>query len=318
MYPMKISFPGNLIANSIVHNGRKTTFNYPCNSQDQCHPYEVIFKKGLYKIECWGGGLYAHSRHYAYGAHTRGTIYFSSSQKLYLYLGSKSGKFNAMYPDTNTRGGVKSCGATDVRIVSGSYDDFDSLKSRIMVAGGAGGCDDTDGEFGHGGTLAGERGFGNYSLTFNQPITEPVIAPGGTQTSGGTCTQEKCIPGDFGLAKSNPNSPDNGGFGGGGYYAGATTDGSGNGGGGSSFISGHEPCIAIRKESTFDKIINSNNSIHYSELRFHDTFMESGKDTHYQNAGKVEITVLLSEFTCNHQTFLKIYFISTIVLFHSF
>ena len=185
-----------------------------------------------------------------------------------------------------------------------------------MVAGGAGGCDDSNGEIGHGGALEGERGFANFSRS-SQTQIEDRIAPGGTQTSVGLCTQPGCIPGGFGIAETNPDSTDSGGFGGGGYYAGATYDGSGNGGGGSSFISGHEPCNAIDIASTENNIIPSNNSTHYSGLRFHDTYMESGKVTLYKMAGKVEITILLAQFTCMHQISLKTYFFSIFLFLSS-
>ena len=100
-FPLKISFNGQLIPYAIVHSGRKTTFHYPCESSDQCQPYEVTFKKGLCKIECWGAGREhpeEEDRH-GYGAYTRGTIYFPASQKLYLYLGATLGRFNAIHPD---------------------------------------------------------------------------------------------------------------------------------------------------------------------------------------------------------------------------
>ena len=313
--PLKIAFNGELISNSITRAGRKTILSYPCESNSVCNPYEVTFRKGLYQIDCWGAG-YEDEYRVGYGAHTRGVIYFPFTQKLYLYLGGSFGRFNSMHPDANVSNGSPSSGATDVRIDRGEYYEFNSLKSRIMVAGGSGGSDNTDGEFGHGGTINGERGLGNFTRESKVSIPER-IAPGGTQTSGGECTQTNCIQGGFGIAKSNPNSPDNGAYGGGGYYAGATYDGFGNGGGGSSFISGHEPCIAVDKESTADHIIPANNSLHYSGLRFYKTLMESGKVTLHNTRGKVEITVLLAEFTCRHQTPLKIYFISMLSLFFS-
>lgn len=61
-------------------------------------------------------------------------------------------------------------GATDIRLQDGLYDDFDSLKSRIMVAAGAGAADTND--FGEpGGALVGynssqNRGKGGTQISY--------------------------------------------------------------------------------------------------------------------------------------------------------
>lgn len=146
--------------------------------------------------------------------------------------------------------GVGGAGATDVRLVNGLWNNFDSLKSRIMVAGGAS----------HGGASAG--GLTGYRSVVP---TELQFIPGwpGTQTNGGKVpTRHPCgltdgTAGGFGYGgnggKSNNSSGNGGGSGGGsGYYggsgAGGVCNGSYAGGGGSSFISGHNGCDAISKD----------------------------------------------------------------------
>ena len=68
--------------------------------------------------------------------------------------------------------------------------------------------------------------------------------------------------------------------GGSGYYGGGTGGDTfcnvSSGAGGSSFISGHNGCDAIKKESTEDNIIHTGGSIHYSGLYFTNTVMIDG------------------------------------------
>ena len=53
---------------------------------------------------------------------------------LFFYVGKVSSKFNG-----GEDGGGSGGSATDVRLIDGNWDNFDSLKSRILVAGGGGG-----------------------------------------------------------------------------------------------------------------------------------------------------------------------------------
>ena len=298
------SFPVQPIKNSVSTKTRSITFSYPCTSKDECHPFTVSFQKGTYQIECYGAG-YGPSNSYTYGAYTKGLITFEQTQTLYLYIGASLGKFNALDPSASYERGTLPCGATDIRIDNGNYETFDSLKSRIMVAASGGGSDTYDGEFGFGGKLEGLRGLANISRNteFQNFTDNPLIAPGGTQTSGGQCDEQfktNCCSGKFGLPNYNPNSNDAGGFGGSGYYSGATYYPMGNGGGGSSFISGYKGCDAIDIKSTdFDKIYHTGQSIHYSGLSFLNPIMKSGAETKHDSDGKVIITLVSYSLTCN-------------------
>ena len=170
-------------------------------------------------------------------------------------------------------------GATDFRLVGGAWNDFDSLKSRIMVAGGAGGqCSNfywhTNGNVhaGYGGGLSG------YSYA-------SLYAPG-TQTSGhafgyGKDGVSKC-EGTLGI-----------GGGGGGYYGGSTqttnhSSAACSGAGGSAFISGHTGCNAIEESSTAGNITHSGTPNHYSGLVFTDTVMKSGNESMPTHNGSTE------------------------------
>lgn len=67
---------------------------------------------GYYQIELWG----------ANGSYTKGTIYLAKDTNIYVYVGSvDESKYQS---------------STDIRLVSGIYDEFNSLKTRIMVAAG--------------------------------------------------------------------------------------------------------------------------------------------------------------------------------------
>ena len=131
-------------------------------------------------------------------------------------------------------------GATDIRLLPGEYDNFTSLKSRIIVAAGAGATDSND-LGGPGGTIEGFNSHGNYGK-------------GGTQISGGQGDSS----GKFGKGGGNPNRIDASGNAGGGsgYFGGGTSTIANNygGGGGSSFISGYPGCIAIAEDSTENSI----------------------------------------------------------------
>ena len=297
-------FPIPLIENAVQFQKRKVIFNYPCESQNECHPFEVTFKKGIYQIECWGGGYNSSNvqspyLHYGYGAYTKGTIHFPNTTKLYFYIGCSNGRFNVLLPDAKPNA-ILPNGATDIRTDKGDYYSFDSLKTRIMVAGAAGYSDDYDGQFGHGGTLQGNNGISEVSRTSGKPLNPPLVIPGGSQTNEYTNCLDKCIQGKFGLAQIS-NAPDLGGIGGGGYYSGASCYPAGNGGGGSSFISGFLGCDAISKDSTENNIIHTHQSVHYSKFVFTNGEMKSGIETHHMKPGKVIVTVLWPNETCQHK-----------------
>ena len=219
----------------------------------------VVPSDGYYEIELWGAvGTGA-----AYGGYTKGSIYLEKDTTLYIYVGQKSSKvgnttgFNA---GTGTSAGYPGGGATDIRLVGGAWNDFNSLKSRIMVAAGGGTA--------NGGTPGAAGGLTGYNGGSN-------TAKGGTQTVGGKGSSAD-RNGRFGYSY--------GGTGGGnGYYAGGGAGFTTGSGGGSSFISGHDGCDAINESSTETNIVHTGTSIHYSGLKFIDTVMIDGKGYSWTN-----------------------------------
>lgn len=266
---------------------------------------------GTYKVELWGaqGGNDGGN-----GAYTSGTIKLSKGVNIYTYVGG-SGSANSAGIAQDIQGGYngggltrgQDCcnrvfgaggGATDVRISDGASDDFNSLKSRIMVAAGGGGrfSDDSDGsgygsadgesKGGSGGGLTGISGSGYYS--------DYCYGLGALQTSGGKIgssstsvycksgtnsgyTDPDLVTGTFGIGGNHGIQGNNGTGGGGGYYGGSSSGHIASAGGGSSFISGHNGCNAIKEESTEDNIIHTGQSIHYSGLYFTNTVMIDGE-----------------------------------------
>lgn len=234
---------------------------------------------GYYQVELWGaqGGTVENFQG-GKGAYTKGVIYLKKSTKLYIYVGGegKTDLITRLSPGGYNGGGLsghhenaKSTGgggATDIRLINGESLDFNSLKSRIMVAAGGGGTTKT-GTYevipGDGGTLIGSNGTGSHN---------PQIAYGGSQISGGEGHNlVDYRKGQFGYAPYEHtfliDEKAWGGGGGSGYYGGALGFGHG-GGGGSSFISGYDGCDAITENSTADNIVHTGQSIHYSGYKF--------------------------------------------------
>src|SRR5574344_1128765 len=114
---------------------------------------------GTYRIQCWG----AQGRWQ--GAYTSGNIY--------LNRGYTSGFLDY----NNSTGG----GATDIRLVNGNWDDFSSLKSRIIVAAGGGGNIGPMTKPGYGGTLTSADADG---AAYPSPSEYYGTVSGVTQTSG--------------------------------------------------------------------------------------------------------------------------------------
>lgn len=239
---------------------------------------------GKYLFECWGAG----SIGAAYGGYSRGEIYLESKTTFYHCIGSSIGIFNGNAYSGGNR--YMSGGATDIRLVGGNWNEVSSLRSRIMVAGGAGSPGAPSYAGGHGGGLSGNNGSGS-------------IGSGGT---GATLTAGGSYRGDFGLGGyGGSGSGGYGGAGGGGYWGGGGTnvdssaDDDKGGGGGSGFISGMPGCISVAVDGT-----NSGSPFHYSGLSFTNAKMEIGVYT--STVGKIIITTLEKETTDTSGVYTKV------------
>jgi len=284
---------------------------------------ELVLPPGTYLFECYGAGSVAEDGYYAtytsntLAGYSSGVITFNNQQILYLYAGGKGFLGYNINPLGGWNGGgagtelsivyngehpMSGGGATDIRLVSGNWDNFDSLKSRIMVAGGGGGISmNWSGAAyapwigGSGGGLTGGIPTANEDSQ-QIPLPSPIIAVGATQIAGGSGSSESNIfsrNGEFGkggngvysrpIAIAYPTSAGGGGgyYGGGGGWYGAS--------GGSSFISGHLGCDAIASSSTSSSIIHTGQPNHYSGLVFTDTKMMTGE---HDGNGMIRITYL--------------------------
>ena len=162
----------------------ETQYSYSGEYKEFIAPYT-----GLYKFECWGG-IGGKSRRngslysvFGKGGYAKGEINLTKGEKLYVYVGENGhdsvvgqdslatwnggglGTWDRSDNETSGSGG----GATDIRLISGNWNDSKSLASRIMVAGGAGG---TSWSYtpGNGGGISGTTSYSG--------------SPAGTQTSG--------------------------------------------------------------------------------------------------------------------------------------
>ena len=174
-------------------------------------------------------------------------------------------------------------GATDIRTVNGNWDNFNSLKSRIMVAGAGGGgayvlrCGGYGGGL-NGGLPAGSD-YSNVPYYYNLSVCTQTI---GYQFGKGQNGRD--ITG-----KNQCNAGAGSGYYGG--YANQTTiDGSGEwpAGGGSSFISGYTGCNAISSTSTSTNIVHTGQPNHYSGYVFTNTVMKAGNEVMPSPTGGTE------------------------------
>lgn len=197
------------------------------------------------------------------GGYCEGKVFLNKGQIFYIYVGASNQSFNLVRNVKGLNGGVG--GSTDIRLISGEWDDVNSLRSRIMVAGGAGGTGWTNSlqspkptPFGgSAGGLTGQSG----STSYNGSSTGGA---GATQTTGN----------GFGFSVYTTNGSVDFITGGNGYYSGfnsSTDSGVGGAGGGSSFISGHTGCNAVNSSGS-----HTSQPIHYSGLCFYDTIMING------------------------------------------
>ena len=220
---------------------------YPCPGYTDCSPYILTLDKGRYIFEVWGaqgGGNNTgieKTEQGGKGGYSKGSFDLSEPKKFYIYIGSSginggNGGFNGGGAVGSTRwtnsqeaeNRAPGGGATDIRLNKGTpialksvdfytvyFGPEESLKSRIIVAGGGGGRSE---KYGFGGGLTGYHGIIAQSTS-------------GSQTAGGKT--EIGIDGDLGYGGYTQKDDVGISGGGGGYYGGGATS---NALGGSGFI----------------------------------------------------------------------------------
>lgn len=292
------------------------TYEYTYTGKEQQF---VVPATGLYQTELWGaqggnisgkaynedGSVRANKITYTggKGAYTKGNISLGIGTNLYIYVGGTPEENTSLIPSSGkTAGGynggasiptgqevygVGGGGATDIRLTGGSWNNFNGLKSRIMVAAGGGGANFRnegygEGNGGEGGTLNGINGYqalveGSY---FRSDYPNGYqIGLGATQTKGGM-PETHLLNGNVQKQSSNGtfgglNAVEIQSGGGGGYYSGASAT-HGGAGGGSSYISGMSGCNSISGNSTVDNLSHTGQANHYSGFSFSNSFMKSG------------------------------------------
>ena len=241
---------------NITINGNSISMHYGCPNTTDCSPYVLELPRGQFLVEVWG----ARGCEGSAGGYSRGILTLNNKapdiSTFYVYVGSSGIKYNGNggfngggaigsklwvngYYEYRYVGG----GATDIRTIKGQlvriksidfYTSYfgpnESLKSRIIVAGGGGGWGST---YGYGGGREG-----------------PVLSYGsaGSQVSGGITEYSSYGQnGGFGYGGFTRRSDLGISGGGGGYY----------GGGGSTYAFGGSGFVntSVLKEA---KTINGN------------------------------------------------------------
>ena len=237
---------------------------------------------GTYRFELWGaqggsintylGGL---------GAYTKGDIYLEKGTKLYFYVGGPghysggwNGGGNGAIKGSGT--GEGGAGATDVRTVSTSpsttWDEINSLRSRIMVAAGGSGASayDTGGWLAYGGAgggLFGLMGFGGSSA-----YAKKTGSVAGQGIGGIANTTYPGTNGGFGYGGNSYTGYSSNG-GGAGWYGGSGGSHAGSVlSGGSSYISGHLGCDSVNENG-----VHNGSAYSYTGYIFTDTEMIDGE-----------------------------------------
>lgn len=211
-----------------------------------------------------GGVGYGYVNPQGYGGYVKGILNTYDELKVYVYAGQCGIDFYQFTTRFNGGGstsnktwhtGGAGGGASDIRLINGPWNNLNSLKSRIIVAGGGGGAQSTCGQTytsaGHGGNLTGGRSFNSG------PVYYGSYSNGGTQTSGGTSYSpyyHNEIYGSFGYGAPGAIC---GAAGGGGWYGGGSAYTSG-GGGGSSYAAGYPGCNTSYLHSHQQDIILEN------------------------------------------------------------
>ena len=276
--------------------------------------HSINLKPGVYRFHCWGASGGYLELNGSRGAYISGLLELKEERRFFIYVGEKGvvkgtqETFNGggkssytekyFYPQAYSSSGG---GGTDIRLIGGNWNDFESLKSRIIVAGGGGGetnfiIDDQSKPALGGSAGIFEAELANFSEQYNANNNGAEFPPttGGNQKEGGKCGGSRGgTDGTFGkggngeLWSDFAHSSGAGGgyFGGGG--AGITSYRLGCGSGGSSFLSGIEGFSAISNESIPSQFY-FNGSIHYSGLYFTKPVLHSGHDYFISPYGYLE------------------------------
>lgn len=247
-------------------------------------------------IELWGSSGAGNSQNRGdRGSYVAGRIDLDRPKVFYLYIGH-AGRTDSKLPPFNGGGAPsqKSIGSgggcTDIRLKKGKS--FESLKSRIIVAGSGGSFNSYPpypANGGDAGLVTAPPGNTNGDGRYPNSIT---AAEGGQKNKGGKSSSGNRSDGSFVFAGQATfgkgcNGDEISGLsqgGGCGYFGGgAGADGNcivSSSAGGSSYISGVDGFLAIDPSSTSDSNYKmKSDSVHSSNLIFYDSSLKSGGES---------------------------------------
>ena len=152
---------------------------------------------GEYLIECWGASGGDRDGLGGRGAYVSGVLPLYEDTTVYVYVGEQGSidnvrkTFNGGGSQNLPRASIQYAGsgggASDVRLINGSWDNESSIQSRIIVATGGGGASfysTAEAPEGYGGALeGGNASFSQYTASGAEAY---INATGGTQFGGGT------------------------------------------------------------------------------------------------------------------------------------
>jgi len=206
------------------YTGGVQSFSVPCT--------------GTYQLEVWGASGQPNGGGAGLGGYSKGTKQLSTDTAIYTVVGGTSSSSAGGYNGGGVGGGngKGGGGATHMAVTNrGVLSNYSSYRGEILLVAGGGGS----GNYGYGTSGTGGSGGGmtGGSTIYSDDDSNPPMNTGGTQVSGGTCTNYRYTGAGFGYgAQTGGNSA---GGGGGGWYGGTSGDGYwGAGSGGSGYIGG--------------------------------------------------------------------------------
>ena len=296
----------------------RALFEYPCETETECSPTQIILQSGLYMFETWGGqGGNATGYYYGVpatnpseggkGGYSVGTLYVYEPTIFFIYVGSKGyylsinntnrtnvfgcGGGVTVPLNKNSGHGTSGGGASDIRV------NVDSFHSRIIVAAGGGGASggriDIMRPGGSGGGPLGSNGY------YDDPIIPEWFATGASQDGPGEYSFAKDDSGslgEFGCGGKSGNAENcsnYGGGGGGGWYGGSGGGHRVPGAGGSGFVFNDTKHVPDGYIPDFKYILKNTATIsgNYS-FPIPSLFFPKKNETGHRGNGAVKITLL--------------------------
>jgi hypothetical protein len=252
----------------------QTTLDFAFTGMPQ---FVGIVRNGNFRLEAWGaaGGSQYNQTDYTSGrgGYAAGTLNLLIGDILYVYAGGKGtyvppetkasnpGGWNGGGPSYKWGGShyhhASGGGATDFRLINGTWDNSEGLHSRFLVAGGGGAIADYDYNNSNGYAYGGGETGGSTRLNTSNSM-------GGTQIAGGEGGERggwgKGISGSFGAGGYLIGDQNCCAGGGGGWYGGG--NGPSGGGGGSGFTyTGQEVTTPSAYQVTLKYILSNTSSI---------------------------------------------------------